>query len=186
MFLFPLDMICSFSTQLLDLVEGLVKIHNSSLSQRTRCLETSPPIPILHLQQVGRRLVCLFQPSWHFFFSLALHQEHLGVTTTIIRLCSITQSPPLGLARLEVEGHPPLARVAELLVHQHHLSQLRRIQAYLDRRTRLGARLELVLLLTSPPQAHSDQRVVRLLGNSGTFEPLTHRFLCSQFQCRDV
>jgi hypothetical protein len=58
MFLLPLSMIYSFSTQLLDLVEGLVKIHNSNLSKRTQCLETSPPIPILHLQQAARRLVC--------------------------------------------------------------------------------------------------------------------------------
>jgi hypothetical protein len=84
-----------------------------------------------------------------------------------------------------VEGHPPLARVAEHLVQQHHLSRLRRIQAYLGSRMRLGARLEPVPLLTSPQQVRSDQRVVRS-EISGTFESLTYCFLCSQFQCRDL
>jgi hypothetical protein len=87
----------------------------------------------------------------------------LGVAT-IIHLCLVTQSPPPGLVRLEVEGHPPLARVAEHLVQQHHLSRLHQMQACLGSRMRLGARLEQGLLLTSRQQARSDQRVVGLLG----------------------
>jgi hypothetical protein len=119
-------------------------------------------------------------PSWHIS-SYWLHQGRLGVVTTI-RLCLVTQSPPLlGLARLEVEGHPPLAQVAERLVRRHHLSRLRQIQACLGSRMRLGARLEPVLLLTSRQQARSDQRVVGLLGNSLYFESLTYCFLYSEF-----
>jgi hypothetical protein len=48
--------------QVSDLVEALAKIHNSSLSRRTRCLETLLPILILRLQQEARRLVGLFRP----------------------------------------------------------------------------------------------------------------------------
>ena len=57
-----------FFTQVLDLVEDLAKIHNSSLSKRTRCSETLPPILILRLQQAALRLVCLSIFSWHFLF----------------------------------------------------------------------------------------------------------------------
>lgn len=53
-------LIFSFLPQVLDLVEDLAKIHHSSLSKRTRCLETFPPILILRLQRAARRLVCIF------------------------------------------------------------------------------------------------------------------------------
>jgi hypothetical protein len=140
----------TFSTQVLDLVEDLAKIHHSSLSKRTRCSETLPPILILPLQRAARRLVCLFHALLAFFIPTLLYQGqgHLGVVTTI-HLCLITQSPPVGLARLEAEGHLPLAQVVERLVRQHHLSRPHRIPACLGSRMRPGARLEPVLLLTS-------------------------------------
>jgi hypothetical protein len=87
------------------------------------------------------------------------------------------------LARLGVEGHPPLARVAEHLVQQHHLSRLRQIQACLGRRMRLGARSEPVILLTSLQQARSDQQTVGFLEIFLYSEPLTFCFLYSKFQC---
>jgi len=99
-----------------------------------------------------------------FFFLSTSHQGHLGA---IIIIHLVTQSPPLGLARLGVEGHPPLARVAEHSVRRLHLSRLRQTQGCLGRQIPLGARLGLVLVLlvTSPQQARSDRRVVCLRRN---------------------
>jgi hypothetical protein len=101
------------------------------------------------------------------FFLSAFHQGHLGAITAI-RL--ITQSPPLGLARLEeeevvvvvVEGHLPLARVVEHSVQRLHLNRFRQTQACSAKQIPLGARSELVHLETSRQQARSDQRVVCL------------------------
>ena len=103
--------------------------------------------------------------SLGIFYPDSLYQGHLGVVTTI-HLCLITQSPPLGLARLEVEGHLPLVQLVERLVRRHHLSRPRRIQACLGSRMRPGARLEPVLSRTSRQQARSDQRIVCFLGRS--------------------
>ena len=147
----------------------MAKIHNNLLSRRTRCLETLPPIQILililililHPQQGARRLVSLSYLLSGSFLS-AFHQGHLGAITTI-RL--ITQSPQRGLARLEVEGHLPLARVAEHSVRRLHLNQLRQTQACSAKQIPPGARSELVHLVTSRQQARSDQRLVCLQRN---------------------
>jgi hypothetical protein len=147
----------------------LAKIHNSSPSRRTRCLETLPPILILHLQQGARLLVSLFHPLFGIFLLISIHQGHLGAITTL-RL--ITQSPLLGLARLEVEvevevgGHLPLARVAEHSVRRLHLNQLRQTQACSAKQIPLGARSGLVQhLVTSHQRARSDHRLVCLQRN---------------------
>jgi hypothetical protein len=125
----------------LDLVEALAKIHkihNSNLSRRTRCLETLHPILILHLQQGARPL---------------------GLLGAITAIRLVTQSPPLDLARLEVEGHLPLAGVAERSVRRLHLNRLRQTQACSAKQIPLGARSQqLVHLVTSRQQARSDQR----------------------------
>ena len=136
---------------------ALAKTHNSSLSRRTPCSVTLLLILIPHLQQGARRLVCLFTLLWIFFFSPAFHQEHLEAVTAT-RL--VTQSLPLGLAPLEVEGHLPLAQVAEHSARRLHLNQLRQTQACSAKQIPLGARLDLVHLITSLQQARLDQRVV--------------------------
>jgi hypothetical protein len=158
-FSLPLSTMFLFFPQFLDLVEALAKIHNSSLSRRTQCLEILLPILILHLQQGARRLVSLFHFFFGIFLLISIHQGRLGATTTL-RL--VTQSPLLGLARLEVEGHLPLARVAEHSVRLLHLNRLRQTQACSAKQIPLGARSELVHLVTSRQQARSDQRVVCL------------------------
>ncbi len=142
-------------------MEVLVKIHNSSLSsrsRRTRCLETLPPILILilHLQQGARHLVSIFHTLFGIFL-ISIHQGHLGAITA---LHLVTQSPLLGLARLEVGGHLPLARVAEHSVRRLHLNRLRQTQACSAKQILLGARSE--HLVTSRQLARSDQRVVCL------------------------
>lgn len=145
------------STQLLDRVEGLAKIHNNSLSKRTRCLETLHPILILRLRQEARRLVCLLQHC-ALALLLVLHQGRLGAIT-IIRQCLVTLSPPQGSARLE-EDLQHSTRVVGHLVRQIRPSRSRQIQACLDNRMRLGARLGEVHLQTNQQQALSDQRLV--------------------------
>jgi hypothetical protein len=137
----------------------LAKIHNSSRnsrSRRTRCLETFPPILILHLQQGARRLVSIFHLLFVIFL-ISIHQGHLGAITTL-RL--VTQSPLPGLARLEVGGHLPLARVAEHSVRRLHLNRLRQTRACSAKQIPLGARSE--HLVTSRQPVRSDQRVVCL------------------------
>lgn len=107
-------------------------------------------------------------PSLNFFFSPAFHQEHLEAVTAT-RL--VTQSPPLGLAPLEVEGHLPLAQVAEHSARRLHLNQLRQTQACSAKQIPLGARLDLVHLITSLQQARLDQRVVCPWSNLLKFTP---------------
>jgi nuclear pore complex protein Nup98-Nup96 len=71
----------SFIAQLLDLVEALAKIHNnnlSNLSKRTRCLETLPPILILHLQQGARRSVSLSHPLFGVFLLISISSGAFG------------------------------------------------------------------------------------------------------------
>ena len=160
-FSLPLSAIFLFVTQLLDLVEVLAKIHNSSLSspsRRTQCLEILLPILILLLQQGARRLVGPFHSLFGIFL-ISIHQGHLGAIATL-RL--VTQSPRLRLAHLEVEGHLPLARAAEHSVRRLHPNRLRQTQAYSAKQIPLGARSELVHLITSRQQARSDRRVVCL------------------------
>jgi len=150
-------------------VEGLVKIHNNNnnnnnLSKRTRCLETLPPILILHLRQEAPHLVCPFHLALASLL-LVLKQGPLGAVTTI-RRCLVPQSPAQGVsAHLEEEGRQPLTRVAERLLRQTHPSRPRQIQACLDSRMRLGARLGLAPLQTNRQQAPSDQRPVCPLVN---------------------
>jgi nuclear pore complex protein Nup98-Nup96 len=73
-----LNTLFSFVSQLLDLVEALAKIHNSNLSRRTRCLETLPPILILHLQQGARRLVSLSHPLFGSFLLISILSGAFG------------------------------------------------------------------------------------------------------------
>jgi hypothetical protein len=68
----------SFVAQFLDLVEALAKIRNSNLRRRTRCLETLPPILILHLQQGARRLVSLPRPLFGSFLLISISSGAFG------------------------------------------------------------------------------------------------------------
>ena len=60
------------------MVEVLAKIHSSSLSRRTRCLETLPPILILRLQQGARRLVSLVRPYFGIFLLISTSSGAFG------------------------------------------------------------------------------------------------------------
>jgi hypothetical protein len=157
--LVPIERSLIVFTQLLDLVEGLAKIHNNSLSKQTRCLETLHPIPILHLRQEARRLVCFLQDCILAPFLPVLHQGHLGAVATI-RQCLITQSLPQGSARLEEQERQPLTQVVGHLVRQIRPCRPRQIQACLDNRIQLGARLGQIHLQTNQQQALSDQQLV--------------------------
>lgn len=56
----------------------MAKTHNSNLSRRTRCLETLPPILILHLQQGARRLVSLSYPLFGSFLLISISSGAFG------------------------------------------------------------------------------------------------------------